>query len=41
MLTRESPLHDRFKQLCTEATEQDTLYSDKFDGMPNRVLRNP
>jgi enoyl-[acyl-carrier protein] reductase II len=39
MLTRESPLHDNFKQACLKATEQDTLYSDRFDGMLSRVLR--
>jgi enoyl-[acyl-carrier protein] reductase II len=40
MLTKESPLHDNFKQACLKATEQDTLYSDRFDGMLSRVLRS-
>ncbi len=38
-LTRESLVHDNFKQLCLKATEQDTLYSNAFDGMPGRVLK--
>ena len=39
MLTKESILHDNFKQLCLQATEQDTLYSTVFDGMPGRALK--
>ena len=39
MLTKESELHDTFKQLCLKASEQDTIYSDRFDGMPARVLK--
>jgi len=39
MLTKESVLHENFKQLCLKATEQDTLYSAVFDGMPGRALR--
>ena len=39
MLTKESMIHENFKQLCLKATEQDTLYSDVFDGMPGRVLK--
>ena len=39
MLTKESNVHDNFKQLCLKATEQDTLYSDHFDGMPGRALK--
>ena len=38
-LTRESMVHDNFKQLCLRATEQDTLYSNVFDSMPGRVLK--
>jgi enoyl-[acyl-carrier protein] reductase II len=41
MLTQESLVHDNFKQLCLKATEQDTLYSDVFDGMPGRALKSP
>lgn len=39
MLTKESMVSDNFKQLCLKATEQDTLYSNVFDGMPGRVLK--
>jgi enoyl-[acyl-carrier protein] reductase II len=40
MLTRESIVHERFKELYLQATEQDTLYSARFDGMPDRVLKS-
>ena len=40
ILTQESPVHDNFKQLCLKATEQDTLYSSAFDGMPGRALKS-
>ena len=40
MLSKESRVHDNFKKLCLQASEQDTLYSDHFDGMPGRVLKN-
>lgn len=39
MLTEESRLHGSFKQFCLNATEQDTLYSDAFDGMLGRALK--
>lgn len=39
MLSKESKVHDNFKKLCLQATEQDTLYSDRFDGMPGRALK--
>jgi len=39
LLTQESGVHDRYKQLCLKATEQDTLYGSAFDGMPGRVLK--
>lgn len=39
MLSKESRVHDNFKKLCLTATEQDTLYSDRFDGMPGRALK--
>lgn len=41
ILTKESHVHENFKQLCLQATEQDTLYSDVFDGMPGRALKSP
>jgi enoyl-[acyl-carrier protein] reductase II len=39
MLSKESRVHENFKKLCLQATEQDTLYSDHFDGMPGRALK--
>jgi NAD(P)H-dependent flavin oxidoreductase YrpB (nitropropane dioxygenase family) len=39
MLVKESPVHENFKRLCLEATEQDTLYDNVFDGMDGRVLK--
>ncbi|OGP65891.1 MAG: hypothetical protein A2170_03095 [Deltaproteobacteria bacterium RBG_13_53_10] len=41
ILTQESDVHENFKQLCLQATEQDTLYSDVFDGLPGRALKSP
>ncbi len=38
MTTQESPLHDTFKKLSIEKDITDTLYSDRFDGLPCRVL---
>jgi enoyl-[acyl-carrier protein] reductase II len=40
MLTKECVLHDNFKKLCLAATEQDTLYDTKFDGMWGRALKS-
>lgn len=39
MLTKESRLHEKFKELCLKASEADTLYSSYFDGMEGRVLK--
>ena len=39
MIVKESMVHDNFKRLCIEATEQDTLYDNVFDGMDGRVLK--
>jgi enoyl-[acyl-carrier protein] reductase II len=39
MLTKESVIHDKFKERCLKAGEQDTLFHSAFDGMPGRVLR--
>jgi enoyl-[acyl-carrier protein] reductase II len=39
MLTKESRLHQNFKELCLRASETDTLYSSYFDGMDGRVLK--
>jgi enoyl-[acyl-carrier protein] reductase II len=40
MLTKECRLHETFKKICVEASEEDTLYGSNFDGMPGRVLKN-
>jgi enoyl-[acyl-carrier protein] reductase II len=39
MVVKESMVHENFKRLCIEATEQDTLYGNVFDGMDGRVLK--
>jgi len=39
IMTKESNIHEHYKELILKATEQDTLYSDRFDGMPGRVLK--
>lgn len=39
MVVKESMVHENFKRLCIEATEQDTLYDNVFDGMDGRVLK--
>ncbi|MDI6761826.1 MAG: nitronate monooxygenase [Thermodesulfobacteriota bacterium] len=38
-VTKESMVHENYKQLVIEASEQDTLYSNVFDGMLGRVLK--
>ena len=40
-LTKESMVHDNFKQLCLKASENDTIVSTKFDGMRGRALKTP
>ncbi|MBN1374715.1 MAG: nitronate monooxygenase [Dehalococcoidia bacterium] len=40
-LTQESPVHDNFKQYCLKCSENDTLRSDRFDGLPSRMLKTP
>lgn len=39
MTTKESPLHETYKQLSIEKGVYDTLYSDRFDGLPSRVMK--
>ena len=39
MLSKESKAHENIKKLCLASSEEDTLYSDVFDGLPSRVLR--
>jgi len=38
MTTKESPLHDNYKQLSIQKDVYDTLYSTRFDGLGCRVL---
>ncbi|HOO89863.1 MAG TPA: nitronate monooxygenase [Syntrophales bacterium] len=38
MTTRESPLHDTYKQLSLQKDIYDTLYSTRFDGIPCRMM---
>jgi enoyl-[acyl-carrier protein] reductase II len=40
-LTKESLVHDNFKQLCLKSSENDTIVSTKFDGMRGRALKTP
>jgi enoyl-[acyl-carrier protein] reductase II len=37
-LSTESPLHDYYKQLSLESTEEDTFITDRWDGLPGRLL---
>lgn len=39
MTTFESPLHETYKKLSIEKGIYDTLYSDRFDGLPSRVMK--
>jgi enoyl-[acyl-carrier protein] reductase II len=41
MTTRESPLHEIYKNLSIEKDVDDTLFSDRFDGILCRVLKTP
>jgi len=41
MLTRECEMHERAKELCMKAGIEDTLCSEKIDGLPGRWLKNP
>jgi enoyl-[acyl-carrier protein] reductase II len=41
IVTKESIVHDKTKQIIVEASELDTIYSDVYDGLPGRVLRSP
>ncbi|MCX6006896.1 MAG: nitronate monooxygenase [Chloroflexi bacterium] len=40
-MTQESPVHNNFKQYCLKASENDTLRSNRFDGLPSRMLKTP
>lgn len=39
--TSDSPLHANTKQLVLSKSEQDTLYTANFDGMPCRIMDTP
>lgn len=39
--TQEGPMHQNFKDAAVAAAVSDTLYSSRFDGVPNRMLRTP
>ncbi len=39
--TKESPLHQTFKELCQDKSSHDTIYSPRFDGVPCRIMRTP
>jgi enoyl-[acyl-carrier protein] reductase II len=41
LLTQESPLHENFKQAALTLDVGDTIFSDRFDGVYNRVMRTP
>jgi enoyl-[acyl-carrier protein] reductase II len=40
-ITKESPVHDNSKRLTLEHGMEDTLYSNRFDGLWCRVLKTP
>jgi enoyl-[acyl-carrier protein] reductase II len=40
MSTVESPVHERAKRLAVETDSDGTVYSDRFDGQPCRVMRS-
>lgn len=39
--TKDSPLNQKTKDAVIAKTEQDTIYSKNFDGIPARVMRTP
>lgn len=39
--SKESPLHQNMKDEVVKRTEQDTIYSSNFDGIPARVMNTP
>jgi len=41
MLTRECDMHEKAKEISLKAGMEDTLCSDKIDGLPGRWLKNP
>ncbi|HVY86615.1 MAG TPA: nitronate monooxygenase, partial [Caulobacterales bacterium] len=41
LLTQESPLHPNFKRAALDLDVTDTIFSDRYDGVYNRVMRTP
>ena len=41
MSTAESPVHERAKRAAVDTDSDGTVYSDRFDGQPCRVMRSP
>jgi len=41
MLTQECEMHQKTKELSLKATAEDTICSEKVDGLPGRWLKNP
>ena len=41
MLTQECSMHQKAKELSLKATVEDTICSEKIDGLPGRWLKNP
>jgi enoyl-[acyl-carrier protein] reductase II len=41
MLTQECEMHEKAKELSLKATVDDTICSDKIDGLPGRWLKSP
>jgi enoyl-[acyl-carrier protein] reductase II len=38
-MTKESPVHPYYKQLMVAASEEDTLITDRWDGLPGRLFK--
>ena len=41
MLTQECQMNEKAKEICLKATVDDTICSDKIDGLPGRWLKTP
>jgi enoyl-[acyl-carrier protein] reductase II len=41
MLTQECDMHEKAKDLCLKASVEDTIYSERIDGLPGRFLKTP
>ena len=38
-MTKESPVHDYYKKLMASASEEDTMITDRWDGLPGRLFK--